>query len=265
MPSSFPYANGDGHAGLDSSTPVGASDPVNVLDDAIQQIKKYIKDSTAGVAKILGPTGQLYLLRVDTSNPTPAAGENYFFYNSSTSVLYQVVNGVLIGLMPGGGATAGKVLTSNGLASAATWSKMIPARNIVEVHSAFTVGATTDNLLTAVTVAAPVSVSAGKLVLATGYTYIIRGLVVAATDPYAGSYIQLYNDTAGSVLQYGMQCSGVTFGRQLVSQFDVELQNSSGANITIALKVNVAASSTALASVSSTHPAGRLIIEAHPN
>lgn len=265
MPSTFNYSNGDGHTVLDSATPVGATDPVSILDQSDQQIKKFIKDDVAGLAKILGPTGQMYTLRFGTSNPTPVSGEGYLFYRTDTGVLSLVSNGTLIPFIPGAGAVAGKVLFSGGLASVATWGKMIPSRNIVEVHSAFSVGSVTDNALVGVTVASPVSVSGGKLVLATGYTYVIRGMVNAAVDLYPGSYIQLYNDTSASVLQYGMQCSGVTFGRQLVSSFDATLENSSGSPITIALKVNVATSSTALSGVSSTHPAGRLVIEVHPN
>lgn len=49
---SYAYTNGDGLAVLSVSTPDGASEPVSNLDDAIRQVKAYLKDDVAGVAKI---------------------------------------------------------------------------------------------------------------------------------------------------------------------------------------------------------------------
>lgn len=46
---SYDYTDGDGLAVLDSATPNGAVEPVSNLDDAIRQIKAYLKDSTSGV------------------------------------------------------------------------------------------------------------------------------------------------------------------------------------------------------------------------
>ena len=50
--SDYTYTNGDGLTKLDATTPVGASEPISVLDDAIRQIKAYLKDPTSGVAAL---------------------------------------------------------------------------------------------------------------------------------------------------------------------------------------------------------------------
>lgn len=51
--SDYSYTNGDGLTKLDVSTPVGAAEPISVLDDAIRQIKAYLKDSTSGLAALI--------------------------------------------------------------------------------------------------------------------------------------------------------------------------------------------------------------------
>lgn len=45
---SYGYTNGDGLAVLDVTKPDGATEPVSNLDDAIKQVKAYLKDPTAG-------------------------------------------------------------------------------------------------------------------------------------------------------------------------------------------------------------------------
>ena len=45
---SYAYTNGDGLSALDSATPDGATEPMSNADDAIRQIKAYLKDPIAG-------------------------------------------------------------------------------------------------------------------------------------------------------------------------------------------------------------------------
>lgn len=49
---SYDYTDGQGLSALDKTTPNGATEPVSNLDDAIRQVKAYLKDGVAGVAKI---------------------------------------------------------------------------------------------------------------------------------------------------------------------------------------------------------------------
>lgn len=51
MPS-YAYTNGDGLAVIDKTVPNGAVEPVSSLDDALKQVKAYLKDDVAGGAKI---------------------------------------------------------------------------------------------------------------------------------------------------------------------------------------------------------------------
>lgn len=51
MPS-YAYNDGDGLAVIDKALPNGAVEPTSNLDDALKQVKAYLKDATAGVAKI---------------------------------------------------------------------------------------------------------------------------------------------------------------------------------------------------------------------
>ena len=51
MPS-YSYNDGDGLSVIDKTVPNGAVEPVSNLDDAIKQVKAYLKDATAGVSKI---------------------------------------------------------------------------------------------------------------------------------------------------------------------------------------------------------------------
>ncbi len=46
---SYTYNNGDGVSVLDTAEPNGAIEPVSNLDDAIKQIKKWIRDTTSNV------------------------------------------------------------------------------------------------------------------------------------------------------------------------------------------------------------------------
>lgn len=46
---SYAYTNGDGVTVLDPATPNGAAEPVSNLDDAIKQIKAWIRDTTSNV------------------------------------------------------------------------------------------------------------------------------------------------------------------------------------------------------------------------
>lgn len=51
MPS-YAYNDGDGLSVIDKTVPNGAVETVAILDDALKQVKAYLKDATAGVAKI---------------------------------------------------------------------------------------------------------------------------------------------------------------------------------------------------------------------
>lgn len=270
MPSSFTYNNGDGHAVLDSATPVGATDPVNLLDDSDQQIKKFLKDTTAGLAKILGPTGQLYLLRIGTSLPTPATGESYLFYKTDTGVLYLISDATLIPLMPGGGAAAGKILMSGGLASAATWSKMIPSRGIVECQTTLPTGAQTNYQMTLVasgSLPTGISIVSGRVRVANEYTVLIRGAVNGGV--YSGgagntAEFVLNNQTGGSILQYGLCTGALTANYSLNASFDYVYVNNTGGNVDIEL-LYTSATGVSVNTASSNYPNARLIFEVHPN
>lgn len=59
----YTYSNGDGLSKLDADTPNGLTEYVDILDDAIRQIKAYLKDPTAGpipeAVKAAAPTGAI--------------------------------------------------------------------------------------------------------------------------------------------------------------------------------------------------------------
>lgn len=67
----YTYSNGDGLSKLDKTVPLG-TEPVSNLDDAIRQIKAYLKDDTAGVAKLVAD-----LVTIQASVST--LGVNYYF------------------------------------------------------------------------------------------------------------------------------------------------------------------------------------------
>jgi microcystin-dependent protein len=68
---SYAYFPGDGVTRLDSSTPVGQSEPGPVLDEAIRQIKSYLADSTQGPdAKISALLAAVNAVSI-TSNNVP--------------------------------------------------------------------------------------------------------------------------------------------------------------------------------------------------
>lgn len=50
--SSYTYNDGDGLGVIDKTLPNGAVEPVSNLDDALKQVKAWMKDATAGAAKI---------------------------------------------------------------------------------------------------------------------------------------------------------------------------------------------------------------------
>jgi hypothetical protein len=68
----YTYVDGDGLTVLDKTTPVGATEPVSNLDDAIRQIKAYLKDAVGGAAKLTAD-----LATLQTSVSTLAL--NYYF------------------------------------------------------------------------------------------------------------------------------------------------------------------------------------------
>jgi microcystin-dependent protein len=67
---SYAYSNGDGLAVLDPLTPNGAVEPVAILDDAIRQIKAYLKDPTVGPEALINAV-------TAAANP-PGTGKAYF-------------------------------------------------------------------------------------------------------------------------------------------------------------------------------------------
>lgn len=65
---------GDTLSSLNENTPVGASDPVSDVDDAIRQIKRFLLNSGAGgLLGIIHPVGSLYFSVSDT-NPATTLG-----------------------------------------------------------------------------------------------------------------------------------------------------------------------------------------------
>lgn len=75
----YSYNDGDGLAVINKTVPDGTVEPVSNLDDAIRQIKAYLKDATAGVAKIQADVTSL-TASVDT------LGINYYFAAYRTTV-----------------------------------------------------------------------------------------------------------------------------------------------------------------------------------
>jgi len=67
MPS-YSYTDGDGLAVIDKTLPNGAVEPVSNLDDALKQVKAWMKDATAGGAKILadGTAATAAIVALDT-------------------------------------------------------------------------------------------------------------------------------------------------------------------------------------------------------
>lgn len=69
MPS-YAYTNGDGLTVLDVATPDGATEPVANLDEAIRQIKAYLKDPEAGPEALINSV-------IAAANP-PGTGKAFF-------------------------------------------------------------------------------------------------------------------------------------------------------------------------------------------
>src|SRR5690606_9564775 len=89
---SYNYTDGDGLDVLDVSEPNGAAEPLSNLDDAIRQIKAYLKDSTGGLAKLISRVEKL------EEGDTSAAANNASFvaYLSSSQSVNQASGAVLI-------------------------------------------------------------------------------------------------------------------------------------------------------------------------
>lgn len=71
--STYSYTDGDGLAVLSKLTPVGAVDLVSDLDDAVKQIKAYLKDPVVGPESLkIGATGKV--IATNSSPQAVAAG-----------------------------------------------------------------------------------------------------------------------------------------------------------------------------------------------
>ena len=81
---SYAYTNGDGVAALDPATPNGAAEPVSNLDDAVKQIKAWIRDTTSNV----GGTGMISaitaLQAAVTGIPASVTGQGAFSVSLGT-------------------------------------------------------------------------------------------------------------------------------------------------------------------------------------
>ena len=71
----YNYTNGDGVDTLDATTPNGATEPVSVLDDAVRQIKAFLKDPSAGVksliSRITAAEGTITTIQNTLNSTTP--------------------------------------------------------------------------------------------------------------------------------------------------------------------------------------------------
>lgn len=95
---SYAYTNGDGVSVLDKTTPNGAAEPVSNLDDAIKQIKAWIRDTTSNV----GAAGmQAAIAALQASSGVTVVGQGAF--SARPTVPQNVVFG--------GAGTSGGVVT----------------------------------------------------------------------------------------------------------------------------------------------------------
>lgn len=74
----YNYTDGDGLAGLDKTTPVGGIEFVSILDEAIRQIKSYLKDPIAGAAylttRVAAIDASLSLIQGTVTGISPSSG-----------------------------------------------------------------------------------------------------------------------------------------------------------------------------------------------
>lgn len=259
--SSYLYTNGDGLTVLDVLTPVGATDPVSDLDNAVQQIKLFLKDGVAGVARLLGPTGQLTVLVKGTSLPTGVTGDSYLFLKTDTAVLYYVVDTIVTPIGPVGGAVAGKFLKSAGLLTAATWSNSVISKIFVEGSTTPANGAQTNVKMTLAIISgshAAISITSGGITVADGYTIVIRAQASGVESGIATHRLQ--NVTGSTTVQTGFAANLTANDFTKLSFFDCTYINSSGSSATIELQITTSAGCNGVAGLNS-----RLVLEVHPN
>jgi len=79
---SYSYTNGDGLSVLDKTKPNGATEQVAILDDSIRQIKAYLRDDVAGVAKIVADITDL-----QASINNISSGYYFAAYNSAAQTI----------------------------------------------------------------------------------------------------------------------------------------------------------------------------------
>ena len=265
--SSYPYITGNGWSVFDVTLPLDA-DPVSDTPAAVQQIKKFVADETAGLGTILGSTGQNKTMKTAASNPTPGATESYMFLNTVTGNIYFSSGGTLYPLMPGSGAVTGKVLTSAGANILPTWTSPIPSRGVIECQTAPASGA---NTAAAVSFTASgslptgISISSGKLRIATGYTVIVKGFAMFGSAGTAHACLSTTTADAGSIqMGVGPISTSVLTNCTHTAAFDVYYSNSSGSNVDLSL-LFTSNSSFSQATASSTYPCARFIVEVYPN
>ena len=88
--SDYSYTNGDGLSKLDVATPVGTTEPISVLDDAIRQIKAFLKDGTSGYASLVTQLATLSTNMTALQAAVGSYGSRNFF--SSYSNAHQFIS-----------------------------------------------------------------------------------------------------------------------------------------------------------------------------
>jgi hypothetical protein len=264
---SYTYVTGDGWVVLLPAEPDGATEAVAILDNAVRQIKAFINDETSGLGKILGSTGQIKTLVIGTALPTPDAADRYWFYSTSLNGLYFCSSGSFLPVFPTGGGALGKIIKGAGTGVLPTWSQDIPTRATIESHTTLTPNVSNHQMtLTGSGLPTGISISSGRIRVATGYTVLIRGIahgIVHDAIAVTNATFELYNYTTSTSVQMGCGPTPLTTGYTYFANFDVVFTNSSGANADLGVRVS---SANALASTaSSTYPNARLIVEVHPN
>lgn len=127
----YDYTNGDGIESLDKTKPDGATEMVAILDDAIRQLKAFIRDDTAGLNALLSkPDGLgktfLKLPASDIDNVTGKAdglfNRRVIFDETTNTAWLQVEPGTMLPLFRGTkGSNDGDFLVSRGAAQEPRW------------------------------------------------------------------------------------------------------------------------------------------------
>lgn len=90
----YTYNNGDGTGVLDKTTPNGATEPVSNLDDAIRQIKAWIRDPLAGYEKL---GADVVALQAGFTTLSSSAA-NFIAYTGATQDITSVAGATIVQL-----------------------------------------------------------------------------------------------------------------------------------------------------------------------